>query len=329
MGLEGFTGLWNSVQVGDINGDGRMDLVAGNWGLNSPYKSTPEKPLNLVFGDINQDGTNELIESDYNAGVLVPVRTFKDLAGPMPFLYSRFKSFRQFSRASVAQVIGDTQTKARVLSVQTLYSCVFINEGNRFRMANLPDAAQWAPTHGIVVDDFDGDGFEDLFLAQNFFPTRSQGDRLDASRGVLLKGHGTENFTVLESGRSGINLAGDQRAAVSGDFDRDGMSDLVVTRNSGKTGLFLNQAQRIGLRVVVQGPAGNPHGIGSVLRLKYHDGMGPARQITGSSGYHSQSSSIQVLHATRPVESVWIQKPDGKILTHEVKKDTHEVRFTY
>ena len=91
-----------------------MDLVAGNWGLNSPYKATPEKPLNLVFGDINQDGTNELIESDYNAGVLVPVRTFKDLAGPMPFLYSRFKSFRQFSRASVAQVIGDTQTKAKI-----------------------------------------------------------------------------------------------------------------------------------------------------------------------------------------------------------------------
>ena len=152
---------------------------------------------------------------------------------------------------------------------------------------------------------------------------------MHASRGVLLKGHGTENFTVLESGRSAINLAGDQRAAVSGDFDRDGMSDLVVTRNSGKTGLFLNQAQKIGLRVVVHGAAGNTHGIGSVLRLKYHDGMGPARQITGSSGYRSQGSSIQVLHATRPVESVWIQKPDGKILTHEIKKGTHEVRITY
>ena len=329
MGLGGFTGLWNSVQVGDINGDGRMDLVAGNWGLNSPYKLPPEKPLSLVFGDINQDGTNELIESDYNEGVLVPVRTFKDLAGPMPFLYSRFKSFRQFSRASVAQVLGDTQAKARLLSVQTLHSCVFINEGNRFRMANLPEAVQWAPTHGIVVDDFDGDGFEDLFLAQNFFPTREQGERLDASRGVLLKGHGTETFTVLEPGRSGINLFGDQRAAVLGDFDRDGMSDLVVTRNSGKTVLFLNKSKKIGLRVVVQGAAGNTHGIGSVLRLKYHDGMGAARQITGSSGYRSQGSSIQVLHATRPVESVWIQKPDGKILTHEIKKGTHEVRITY
>ena len=66
----------------------------------------------------------------------------------------------------------------------------------------------------------------------------------DRSRGVLLKGHGTENFTVLESGRSGIDLAGDQRAAVSGDFDRDGMSDLVVTRNNGKTALLLNKSKK-------------------------------------------------------------------------------------
>ena len=41
-----------------------MDLAAGNWGLNSPYKLPPEKPLSLVFGDINQDGTNELIAGD-------------------------------------------------------------------------------------------------------------------------------------------------------------------------------------------------------------------------------------------------------------------------
>jgi len=244
MGLGGSTGLWNSIEIGDVNGDGRPDLVAGNWGLNSPRKATSAKPLSLVFGDLNQDGSNELIESGYDGGVLVPVRSFNDLAGPMPFLYSRFKSFRQFSRASVAQVIGDTGAKARLVSVQTLHSCLFINEGNRFRIVNLPDAAQWAPTHGIVADDFDGDGFEDLFLAQNFFPTRSPGDRLNASRGVLLKGHGTGKFTALESERSGLNLAGDQRAAVSGDFNRDGKRDLVVTRNSGKTGLYLGQAHR-------------------------------------------------------------------------------------
>ncbi|MCS5662577.1 MAG: VCBS repeat-containing protein, partial [Dehalococcoidia bacterium] len=329
MGLGGSTGLWNSIQVGDFNGDGRMDLVAGNWGLNSRFKSTPQKPLNLVFGDLNQDGTNELIESDYDKGEIVPVGAFNDLAGSMPYLYSRFKSFRQFSQASVAQLIGETQTSARLLSVQTLYSCLFINEGDNFRMVKLPDAAQWAPTHGIVVRDFDGDGFEDLFLAQNFFPNRPQEDRLDASRGVFLSGHGTEHLTVLEFIETGLKLTGDQRAAVSGDFNLDGKSDLVVTQNSGETKLFLSQMKGTGLRVVVQGPAMNPHGIGCVLRLQYSDGMGPARQISASSGYRSQGSLVQVLHANRAVESVWMQKPDGKIVSHAVKKGTNEVKITY
>ena len=183
--------------------------------MNSPYKAKANKPLAIVFGDLNEDGTNEIIESEYYDGYLVPVRPFNDYAETMPYLYSRFKSFRQFSRATVAQVIGDARANARLLSAQILDSCIFINETNKFRIVKLPDAAQLAPTHGIVVGDFNGDSFEDLFLAQNFFPNRPQEDRLDASRGVFLSGHGTEHLTVLEFIETGLKLTGDQRAAVS------------------------------------------------------------------------------------------------------------------
>ena len=125
------TGIWNSIQLGDVNGDGKMDLIAGNWGLNSPYKTKANKPLALVFGDLNEDGTNEIIESEYYEGNLVPVRPFNDFAETMPYLYSRFKSFRQFSRATVAQVIGDSQANARMLSARILDSCIFINQTNK------------------------------------------------------------------------------------------------------------------------------------------------------------------------------------------------------
>ena len=63
-------------------------------------------------------------------------------------------------------------------------------------------------------------------------------------------------------------------------------------------------------------------GFGSVLRIKYNDGMGPARPISGASGYRSQGSPVQLFGLNRTIESVLLQKPDGRILKQDVKKDT-------
>ena len=325
MGLMESTGMWNSIQLGDVNGDGKMDLIAGNWGLNSPYKTKTNKPLAIVFGDLNEDGTNEIIESEYYDGNLVPVRPFNDFAESMPYLYSTFKSFRQFSRATVAQVIGDTQANARMLAAQILDSCIFINETNKFRVVKLPAAAQWAPTHGIVVGDFNGDSFEDLFLAQNFFPLRSGVDKIDASRGVFCRGNGTEQLEVIEPKETGLLIEGDQRAVATGDFNRDGRSDLVVTQNNGQIKLYLNETKDVGLRVLVNGEFNNPYALGGVLRVQYSDGMGPARPISGLSGYRSQGSPVQLFGLKRKIESVILQKPDGSIMKQYVEKGVKEL----
>jgi len=55
----------------------------------------------------------------------------------------------------------------------------------------LPSEAQITPVFGLGIGDFDGDGIEDLFLAQNFFGSASDLSREDCGRGLWLRGKET------------------------------------------------------------------------------------------------------------------------------------------
>ena len=61
-----------------------------------------------------------------------------------------------------------------------------------------------APAFGVNVADFNGDGYEDVFLSQNFFGMRGEEPRLDAGRGLLLTGSSTGELTAVPGQQSGI-----------------------------------------------------------------------------------------------------------------------------
>src|SRR6185436_16845405 len=119
------------------------------------------------------------------------------------------------------------------------------------------------PAFAVNIADFDGDGNEDIFLSQNFFATPPETPRLDAGRGLLLRGDGAGRFKTVPSLESGIEVYGEQRGAAMADFDADGRIDLVVTQNGAATKLFHNVGAKPGLRVRLAGPQENPSGVGA------------------------------------------------------------------
>ncbi|MCP5517573.1 MAG: VCBS repeat-containing protein [Verrucomicrobiales bacterium] len=311
-GLAPFTGLWKGVATVDLDNDGRLDLVAANLGLNTPYHASPERPLIFYCGDLAEMGSMAVIETEYDArGRLVPGRPMHVLAQSLPFLAGRFETVREYSAASVAEILGDAMSRAAQARATTLASMIFLNRGDRFEARPLPYEAQVAPAFSVHGADFDGDGNEDVFLSQNFFPVRVDFAPWDAGRGLLLRGDGRGNLAAVPGELAGIRIYGEQRGAAVGDFDGDGRADLAVSQNGGPVRLFRNRAAKPGLRIRLAGPAANPAGIGASIRVVYPDGAGPVREIHAGSGYWSQDSGVAVLGLrARPV-AVEVAWPGG------------------
>ncbi len=331
MALADLTGLWRGVTTVDLNGDGALDIVATNWGTNSERIASDERPLAIYHGEVARPGVRDIIETaiDSARDYEVPTRQLLPLAMSLPFLSQSFSSHRAFSEASLKQVMGPRFPLLAKLEAKTLKSTVFINEGDRFRAVPMPDEAQWAPASGIVGGDFNGDGKEDLMLAQNFFAMRPGVSRLDGGRGLLMLGDGTGELRPSSSSEAGIVILGDQRAVVSGDINEDGRLDLVVTQNRGQTKVFQNVGSRPGVSLHLIGPPGNPSGLGAVVRVANGTNLGPARIIQGGGGYWGQSSPVTILTGVEAEASIWIQWPGGRVSNVKIPRDAAEVTVNY
>jgi hypothetical protein len=318
LGLNELSGWWQGVTTGDFDGDGRLDLIAGNWGLNSTYyRPSAERPVRFYHGDFDENGIWDLLESERDevTGRDAPRRDLGLLSGGLPTLRSRFPNYRTLSLADVSATLGDAAPRARIVSAATFATTLFLRRGNRFEAVPLPAEAQFAPAFAVNVADLDGDGHEDVFLSQNCFALRPEEPRLDAGRGLWLRGDGRGGFAAVPGQSSGVLIYGEQRGAALADFDEDGRVDLVVAQDGGATKLYHNTRALPGLRVLLQGPPGNPTAVGASLRLDFGGTSGPLREIHAGSGYGSHDSTVQVLATPQPPKQLWVRWPDGKTTT--------------
>jgi hypothetical protein len=219
--LSNAKGWWNVIKAADIDGDGDIDFIVGNHGLNSRFKASAENPIALFVKDFDNNGlVDPILASYHDDGEAYPYGLRHNLIDQIKSLKKVLPDYKSFEGASVQDIFGAKALADAVeAQVTMLSSVVLINEGNfNFSILDLPKQAQMTPIYAIATGDFDRDGDLDVLLGGNLYGVKPEIGRFDAGRGIYLKNDGKGNFEAQPFSQ--------------GFFVEGEMRDILVFKNS-------------------------------------------------------------------------------------------------
>jgi hypothetical protein len=189
-------GWWNFVLPYDFDGDGDIDLIAGNLGENSRLKASQKEPVKLYYNDFDGNGKTEQVLTYYVANREILFVGKGDLDKQLPFLKKNFLYAKDFAKASVPDLFGKERLeKSTVFHADYFSNSILINGGNlKFSVQPLPWQAQLSPFKDAVVCDANNDSLPDILLVGNYYDNSTDLGRNDADFGTVLINKGSNKF---------------------------------------------------------------------------------------------------------------------------------------
>ena len=158
-GLEFSAGWINAVDISDLNGDGRLDILTGNLGLNSKLKASAEKPVWLYHHDFDGNGQADPLIFHYLEEKLVPFATRDELIRQIPGIkrtHSSYAAYAQISRPEDLFSPIEIEKATKLPAHEFRSGVYFQREDGSFEFVPFPAEAQWSPIFAIEVDETTG-----------------------------------------------------------------------------------------------------------------------------------------------------------------------------
>jgi enediyne biosynthesis protein E4 len=237
-GMSNTEGWWHTIEVKDLNGDGKVDFILGNYGLNSRLRASADRPITMYINDFDLNGSVEQIICAYNGDKSYPIAMKDDLVKQIPSLANKYKKYSDYKDATIEDIFpAEVLQRSVKLYARYLESCIMINTGQgSFHISPLPVEAQFSPVYAIIADDFDHDGICDILLGGNQYRAKPETGINDASYGLFLKGIAGGTWKPVPAFNSGFFIKGEVRDFRNININRD--HTIAVARNNDNLQFF-------------------------------------------------------------------------------------------
>jgi hypothetical protein len=237
-GLEELYGWWQTVKTGDLNGDGKEELVLGNIGENFYLRPDQDNPVKLWLNDFDKTGTLDHFLTRHVEGRDVPVFLKREITDQFPMLKKGNLLHAEYAKKDVVGLFGEEMVKSSGLKKFNYCRTVIAwNEGGgKFRVEAMPVWVQLSSVNAVEIADVNGDKRPDLVLGGNKFTFPPQFGRLDGSYGHVLLNEGKNVFSYLLNRESGLGIRGEVKNIKSIKLKDQGY--LLFAVNSNKPVLY-------------------------------------------------------------------------------------------
>ncbi len=237
VGLAKTNGWWNTITPTDIDGDGDMDYLIGNQGLNHRFEVEDNQPILMHINDYDKNGTIEQILCSYSDDISRPLILRHDLVMQLPHLKKKYLKYENFKDQTFEDIFEQEERKGTLtLQINKTTSVLLRNENGQFKLEDLPTVAQLSSVYAFHVEDVNQDGIQDILLGGNLYEVKPEIGRYDAAWGTLLLGQEDGTFKAVSQKLSGFKVDGQVRDIKT--IKIQGEAYLLVARNNDSLVLF-------------------------------------------------------------------------------------------